>query len=106
MSAHYTPEAEEVLLKTAEEAGEVVQAVAKMLQHGPYSHNPDNPMQGNNRRAFSKELGDMLGLIKWCFEQGLVDHYVLQEAARTKMQRVAQYAHHIQVHPGYVPMDL
>ena len=106
MMGQFTMEAEETLLKTAEEAGEVVQAVTKMLQHGARSYNPHNPSMGDNRRHFSKELGDMLGLIKWCFENGLVDQYHFQEAARTKMHRVAKYAHNIRVPTDYVPRDL
>ena len=103
---HFTDEYEEAIYKTVEEAGEVVKAAMKMLQHGARSYNPTNPSMGDNRRHFSKELGDMLGLIKWCFENGLVDQYHFQEAARTKMHRVAKYAHNIKVPTDYVPRDI
>jgi len=96
---------EEVFTKIAEEAGEIVQAVCKLLQHGEFSYHPKAD-QGHNLHHLSKELGDMLGLIKWAFYMGYLDPYAVQEAARTKMERVAVYAHNIHVPEGYVPHDL
>lgn len=108
--AHHSvgPEAEETFLKLIEECMEVGHATAKLMQHGPFSYNPDvSPnMSQSNRMALSAEMGDLLGVIKWMFENGMVDPYVLQERARTKMQRVARYAHHIKVPAGYVPRDI
>ena len=106
MSAVDDKHREEVYTKIAEEAGEIVQAVCKLLQHGESSRHPDKPRpwDDDNRIHLSKELGDMLGLIKWAVENNILHVSALQEAAESKMRRVGKYAHHIPVTLGYTPV--
>jgi NTP pyrophosphatase (non-canonical NTP hydrolase) len=54
----------ELLTMLAEEASEVVQAVTKILRHGPTSWNPDDPDHPSNKLALRKELIDMLAVIQ------------------------------------------
>lgn len=58
------PKERELLTMLAEEAGEIVQAVTKILRHGPDSYNPDNLSAGDNTEQLRKEVVDMLGVIQ------------------------------------------
>lgn len=53
-----TPLEHELLTMLAEEAAEVVQAVAKIIRHGPDSCHPSEP-EASNRVLLMDELGDM-----------------------------------------------
>lgn len=55
----------------AEEAGEVVQAAMKVLRHGYYSINPNEPLDGHNRRKLGLEVGNLLFLVSQM--EGLCD---------------------------------
>ena len=56
-----SPAQAELLACLTEEAGEVGQAVGKILRHGYESHHPDFPMT-SNRESLEKELGDVLAV--------------------------------------------
>lgn len=54
-----TPEQTELLALLAEECGECVQAIGKILRHGYYSTNPLTPTAPNNANNLAKEMGDV-----------------------------------------------
>jgi hypothetical protein len=63
MTEHFnglTPAEAERLAILAEEAGEIVQAVGKILRHGYESYNPTVPVEDqiDNRRMLGREIGN------------------------------------------------
>ena len=58
-----TPAEAERLAMLAEEAGEIVQVVGKILRHGYESYHPDNP-HSTNRDLLAKEVTDILAVIE------------------------------------------
>lgn len=58
-----TPSEAERLAMLAEEAGEVVQAVGKILRHGFESHHPNNPGK-TNRDLLTDEVCDFLAVVE------------------------------------------
>jgi NTP pyrophosphatase (non-canonical NTP hydrolase) len=57
-----TPAEAERLAILAEEAGEIVQAVGKILRHGYESYHPDDP-RTSNRQHLERELGDLSAIV-------------------------------------------
>lgn len=53
----------ELLVMLAEEAGEIVQAVTKILRHGYMSKNPDSLTGNTNRTELENELCDFLAVL-------------------------------------------
>lgn len=86
-----TPAEAERLAYLAEEMGEALQAVGKVLRHGYASHNPDNPKTGDNRVQLTKELVDVAGAITRMAEAGDVPAHVL---AGADPHKGARYMHH------------
>lgn len=65
MTDHFhglTPAEAERLAMLAEEAGEIVQMVGKILRHGYASHHPDRPST-NNRALLRGEIDDFLAVM-------------------------------------------
>lgn len=59
-----SPVERELLTMLAEEAAEVVQAVTKILRHGPDSYNPDTEVRTLNRSELRKEIVDVLAVVQ------------------------------------------
>jgi hypothetical protein len=53
-----TPAEAERLAMLAEEAGEIVQIVGKILRHGYESYHPDSPNGPSNRQMLENEIAD------------------------------------------------
>ncbi len=85
-------EAERLAL-LAEECGEVVQVIGKILRHGYESHHPDNPIE-SNRHLLHNELGDLKYVVSRMIAEGDLVRSVIEEAAEYKAERVEQYLHH------------
>lgn len=86
-----TPAEAERLAYLAEEMGEALQAIGKVLRHGYDSHNPDAPHAGDNRLQLTKELMDVAGAIARMAAEGDVPAHVLSGANPNKGER---YMHH------------
>lgn len=98
--AHFnglTPAQAERLAILAEEAGEVIQMVGKVLRHGYHSHHPDTPSI-SNRALLAEEVGDLRAVIDDMsavhndFDAALVEH-----RRRSKLRRLdagSLYLHH------------
>ena len=87
----YEGEAERLAL-LLEEAGEVVQAVGKILRHGYESTHPDGGP--TNRESLERELGDMAAAIQMMTERRDVNAAFIRQCQREKLTKVAQYLHH------------
>lgn len=89
-----TPAEAERLAILAEECGEVIQIVGKVLRHGYSSFNPDNRRLGDNRHQLEVELGDLRLIIH---RMGWVGDLSLQRIQRhmmKKSQEDCDYTHH------------
>jgi NTP pyrophosphatase (non-canonical NTP hydrolase) len=75
-----------------EEAGEVVQAVGKILRHGYESYHPDGGP--SNRESLERELGDMAAAIQMMTERRDLNTAFIKQCQREKMVKVAKYLHH------------
>ena len=91
---HYnklTPRQAELLAVLAEECGEVIQAVGKILRHGLDSHY-DNGL--DNREQLHKELGDVAAVQELLMDVGELDVRMIHEAKVDKLARIQKYLHH------------
>lgn len=86
-----TPAEAERLAYLAEEMGEALQAVGKVLRHGYDSFNPDVPSAGNNRAQLAKELADVAGAVARMSSAGDLPARILDGADPRKGER---YMHH------------
>lgn len=76
----------------AEEAGEVVQAVGKVLRHGWESTHPDGGP--TNREVLERELGDLIGVQRFLCRAGDLDGARIDVAAMSRVEKMAPYLHH------------
>lgn len=85
----------ERLIMLAEEAGEVVQIVGKILRHGYESYHPDDPLQVTNREHLTNEIRDIDGIIYGMLENGdlKLDDFGLEIAIAT-WQRKLKWTYH------------
>jgi hypothetical protein len=96
MSDHFnklTPAEAELLALLAEECGEVVQIVGKILRHGLNSFHPEEPSYCN-RDLLQKELGHVQAAITMMEDIRLVDIYYVNDAENKKIMTVKQWLHH------------
>lgn len=87
-----TPKQAELLAMLAEECGEVVQIVGKILRHGLANFHPDNPPE-SNRQLLQKEMTDLYAVMSMMQASYLVnpiDYPDINHAALKKLK----YAHH------------
>jgi NTP pyrophosphatase (non-canonical NTP hydrolase) len=88
-----TPAQAEALAIVAEECGEVIQAVAKILRHGLNSYHPTGTT--NNVEDLEKELGDLKAAVILCGREcGLSDGNI-NDAAAAKLGRINRFLHHV-----------
>ena len=89
-----TPAETERLACLAEECGEVIQIVGKILRHGYADFNPFDPVHTENRVLLEKELGDLrYWMVNMC-EEGDVNKEAIHQNAELKGLRVQQWLHH------------
>lgn len=94
MSEHFnrlTPAEAERLAMLAEECGEVIQIVGKILRHGYDSYHPVNP-RVTNRQLLVKELRDVNAVLLAMGQSELQD-YSVQDVLGV-WERKLQYTHH------------
>jgi NTP pyrophosphatase (non-canonical NTP hydrolase) len=78
----------------AEECGEVVQIVGKILRHGYEEHHPNDPPDKTNRKALERELSDLYTIIDWMSEIEDVSGHAIGARLMAKRNRMAPYLHH------------
>lgn len=96
MTEHFndlTPGQLERLALLAEECGEVVAMVCKVIRHGYENYNPFDEHKTTNRVLLAREVGDVLLSIDLIKESDLpID--VIQEKKIEKRKTVKRYLHH------------
>lgn len=81
----------ELLALLAEECGEVIQAVGKVLRHGFESRHPDGGP--TNREALASEIGHTRAATFLLFDSGISQNRVTK-ASNEKLTKVEAYLHH------------
>ena len=87
-----TPAEIERLAILAEECGEVVQAVGKVLRHGWESQSPYGGKP--NRQALEREIGNVRAVVNLMLDSGDVRLAELQAWQRRKREQVEKWTHH------------
>ena len=85
----------ERLALLAEECGEVIQAVGKILRHGYESTHPDGG--ATNRELLEEELGDLRHAQDRMTLAKDVNVRAIEEAKQEKAERITAYLHHQQI---------
>lgn len=86
-------EAERVAMMLGE-AGEIVHACGKILQHGFESFSPNDPFKVTNRIYLLKEVADLSAIMFMMLEAGDIPHPPTDEQIQAKLDRVNKYQHH------------
>ena len=84
----------ERLALLAEELGEGVLAIGKILRHGYDSVHPYDPDGPSNRQALEREMGDVRHAVARLCAAGDLDAREIDAAMDDKAERVAEYLHH------------
>lgn len=87
-----SPSEAERLAVLSEEAGEIVQAVGKILRHGYESNPPGGGLP--NRDYLAREIGDLLGVLDLMVARNDLDETLIARYRREKQGRMAKYLHH------------
>jgi len=87
-----TPAQAERLALLAEECGEAVQAIGKILRHGYKSRHPDGGP--TNRGALERECGDVSHAIQRLIDAEDIDNTIITLRALEKSETVEHYLHH------------
>lgn len=89
-----TPQQIELLAMLAEEAGEIIQEVGKILRHGYDSYHPNDTSQQPNRITLVREIIDLMAVVMLMEDdlEGCLDTpgSLLDEAIIRKLK----YTHH------------
>jgi len=89
-----SPSEAELLALLAEECGEVIQIVGKILRHGYESCNPLQPQDGQNFQLLEKELGHIKAAVSLLEDSGAVRSYYADLQCANKLKSVKQWLHH------------
>lgn len=87
-----TPAEAERLALLAEEMGEAIQAIGKVLRHGYESRHPEGGP--TNRETLERECGDVRhAMIRLC-DAGDLSKQRIHDCADMKAKTVSRYLHH------------
>lgn len=87
-----SPAEAERLALLAEEMGEAIQAVGKILRHGYESTHPDGGP--TNRESLEWELGDIAAAVTLMCRAGDIESDVIDSHEIIKRESVKKYLHH------------
>lgn len=93
-----SPAQAERLALLAEECGEVIQAVGKILRHGYRSSHPD--FLNTNRAHLAMEIGHLHFATDLMIQNGDVEGGEVGHAHREKIKNIPQYLHHEHLYAG------
>jgi len=99
MADHFnnlSPDEAERLALLAEECGEVIVAVGKILRHGYNSFDPTLPIADRiiNREALAKEMGDVRAAMILLCNAGDIKKDHVHSWAAYKLDHVSKWMHH------------
>lgn len=89
-----TPAEAERLACLAEECGEVIQVIGKILRHGFEDWSPLDVSQTTNRVNLEREIGDLSAVIDTMRFAGDVSDRGISKAADDKLAKLAKWTHH------------
>lgn len=89
-----TPAEAELLAKLAEECGEVVQIVGKILCHGYESYNPFDEDKTTNRELLEAEAAHVEVVIAMLAVSGAINDKNLAAQRDAKLERIGKYLHY------------
>jgi hypothetical protein len=89
-----TEQEAELLAILAEECGEVVQVVGKILRHGYESYSPFDSNKTTNRKLLEKELGDVDEIIGRLHDSKSVQVKNIIEHTHIKHKQLKVFTHH------------
>lgn len=78
----------------AEECGEVVQVIGKILRHGYDSFHPRDPNSTYNRELLETELGDVAAAVQLLVQERDIRASLVEAHKRNKIDRAHRYLHH------------
>jgi NTP pyrophosphatase (non-canonical NTP hydrolase) len=84
----------ELFALLAEECGETVQAIGKILRHGKHSWNPEVVGKRTNIEDLEKELGDILAVVELMRRAKVIDADNMGQMRDTKLEKVWKYLHY------------
>ena len=89
-----TPAQTERLAILAEEMGEAIQVIGKILRHGYESRNPLDKDSVSNRTCLEREMGDVLTAL-WILEEAMdIDSDEIGSHAVVKRIKIKRWMHH------------
>lgn len=89
-----TPAQTERLAILAEECGEVIQMVGKILRHGFEGHSPYDSLKTTNRTLLMREIGNIDSAVQMLSDAGEVKLEQIDMEAAAKFANVKKYTHH------------
>lgn len=89
-----TPAEAERLAMLAEECGEVIHAIGKVLRHGYDDINPDRPQDGDNRERLHRELIDLAAVRLMMFIKRDIPKAQTTDDINAAYERKVRYSHH------------
>ena len=97
MTEHHnklTPAEAERLAILAEECGEVIQMVGKILRHGLDNFNPFYERRVTNRELLSQEVGDVYAIVRVMMRTGDLDEVKVFHSDQSKIDRMWPWLNH------------
>jgi NTP pyrophosphatase (non-canonical NTP hydrolase) len=91
----------ERLAMLAEEAGEIAQAVGKILRHGYNSYHPDVP-EITNRQLLYREIKDLRGVLFLMSITGDMSTDVTESEVEAAAKKKLRYSHHQHDEPSII----
>lgn len=85
---------EERLAILAEECGEVVQMVGKILRHGYESYHPRDEAKTTNRRKLENEISNIRCIVRMMVDEKDIDEHTMIVDEGLKRITGAKYLHH------------
>jgi hypothetical protein len=96
-----TPAETERLALLAEECGECIHIIGKILRHGYDSYNPlsMDKNRPDNRELLTREVGDIYTAIYLMFQERDLQRPLVARREDIKREHVNRYLHHNKVRP-------
>jgi hypothetical protein len=101
MSEHFnglSPAEAERLAMLAEELGEALHMIGKILRHGYESRDPTQSDTINNRAMLEMEIGDVGAVIVRMVNEGDLNKWCIDTRRRHRLARGQIYLHHQPLH--------
>lgn len=89
-----SPAEAERLACLAEELGEAIQVIGKILRHGYDDWSPFDETRTTNRQNLERELGDISAVCQRMDEEDDIDPLRVKRAHHAKMAKLPKWTHH------------